>query len=399
MRSIIAYSFLIALLLLPVLSLFLWQRQPVHKLDIAIIDKTVLPSGKTKHSSICWVLKHKNYRKKDGHAYQANLDYFGLFPADDSTADGRIKDLERSSLPFIDSLAEVLDVLYCADTYGTYYNEWYPDSVPTTKPLNLYGGLCFEDLYLLEKMKSQGKLIIAENGMLSPPTQPKVRQLAEKELGIKWSGWSGCYFSSLDTAINKEIPRWALDLQRQQYLGGWIYSHAGVILVHESGKILVMEDGNELARAVPTIYATQYCRQQYGTSGSVHFPYWFEISEPIGKNNNVIANFTLHTSPIGDSLLKMYSIPTEFPAIIEHKSTYWMQYYAGDFSALHIKQSSASFMGIEKIDAFLYDRADHSGEKFFWTFYRPLLSGLLKKYSERPPFYRTDSLEINTAAL
>lgn len=399
MKSIFAYSLLTAILLLPVLSLVLWQRQPQRILDIAIIDKTVLPTGKTKHSSICWVLKHNNYRKRSGQLYHASKDYFGLFPAEDSSADFRIKDLEHSSLTFIDSLSKSLDVLYCADTYGTYYNEWYPDSVPTRHPLNLYGGLCYEDLYLLERMKSQGKLIIAENGMLSPPTPPKVRQLAEKELGVKWSGWSGCYFSSLDTAINSEIPRWALDLQRQQYIGGWIYSRAGIIMVHDSGKILVLEDGNELARAVPTIYVSQYCRSQYGTTGSVHFPYWFEISEPIGENCNVIANFTIHTNPIGDSLLKMYSIPTEFPAIIEHRSSYWMQYYAGDFSALHIKQSSASFFGIEKIDALLYDGADHSGEKFFWTFYRPLIANLLQKYLEHPQVLSADSLEIKTAAL
>ncbi len=399
MKSIFAYSLLIALMLLPVLSYVLWQRQPEHIFNIAIIDKTIKPTGKNKHSSIAWVLKHNNYRKVNGFLYNSRADYYGLFPSSDSISDYRISDLEQSSLAHIDSLAEKLNAIYCADTYGTYYNDWYPDSVPTETPIKLYGGLSYEDLYLIEQMKLQGKLVIAEQGMLSPPTPLKIRKLAEHALGIKYSGWSGCFFPSLDTAINKEIPKWALDLQKIQYIVGWHYSHAGIILVHESGKILILEDTKELARAVPTIYTTRYCRQQYGTAGSVHFPYWFEISEPTGKELTTIAYFNIHTNPIGDSLLKMHKIPVQFPAIIEHKGSYWMHYYAGDFSALTMKQTSASFMGIEKIGKLLYDGANHSGEKFFWTLYRPLLGNVFQNYLARPELIDMDSLLINTAAL
>jgi hypothetical protein len=399
MKSIFAYSLLIALLLLPALSFVLWQRQPEQKLNIAIIDKTIRPTGQTKHASIAWILKHNNYRKSNGQLYNASTDYLGLFPRHDGSNDFSINDLEHSSIARIDSTAHSLTVLYCADTYGTYYNDWYLDSAKTPIPQKLYGGLAGEDLYLIEQMKKKGKLIIAEHGMLSPPTDPKIRKLAEQELGIQWSGWAGCYFSSLDTAQNKEIPQWAVILHARQYIGGWNYRHAGIILVHESGKIVILEETKELARGVPTISATKYCRKEYNTTGSVHFPHWFEISAPTSSQHNIIAHFRLHTNPIGDSLLKIHNIPTLFPAVIEHTGTYWMHYYAGDFSALTIGHTSSMFYGIEKIGAILYDDADHSGEKFFWTFYRPLLSTILQRHTDHIHDTQPDSLGINTPAL
>lgn len=399
MKSILAYSLLIALMLLPVLSYLLWHKQPGHQVNFAILDKTAQPTDEVKHTGITWILKNKNYHKSNGHLYLVGSDYLGPTPRNAGSTDFMIADLEHSRLSYIDSLAKKLNVLYCANMYGTHDNDWYPDTVVTEIPANLYEGLAYEDLYLVEQMKKHGKLIIAELGMLSPPTDKKIRRLAQQELGIKWSGWAGCYFSSLDTAVSDQIPRWAIELHKNQYRDGWNYSHGGIILIHEDGKIIILEDTKELARAVPTISATRYCRQQYSTTGSVHFPYWFEISQPIGEGMTTIANFRIHTSPVGDSLLKTHNIPSQFPAVIEYKGSYWMHYYAGDFSTQSIGQATASFYGIEKIGAFLYDGHENSGEKFFWTFYRPLLGNVMRDYMQQTLYLQSDSLVINTALL
>lgn len=397
MRSLILISVLILVLLTPLVSYIKWYMQPIKIVDIAIIDKSVTNEDRNEHRSINWVLNHNNYRKSDSTLYDPKKDYFGFHPTEPiACKEYETKDMSDFPVSYIDSLADKLDAVYYADMYGVYYNQWYLDSLENEYSPNLYGGMNLEELYLLEKMKMQGKLLFTEFNMLGSPTAWNVRRKTEKLLGIKWSGWTGRYFDSFDTTINKELPSWVTDLYMEQYDTSWHFTTSGIVLVHESEKIVILEEDAELENKVPVIYSSRYCSNQYKTADAVHYPFWFDITFPTTPGNTVIAHYKIHTNKAGDAILAENKIPSEFPAVIEHKGDYWMQYYAGDFANNPFDDNTAFFKGIEKIDILLYNGAPTSREKFFWRFYCPLVTNTLQKYMslERRPIPEMERLLV-----
>jgi len=75
------------------------------------------------------------------------------------------------------------DLVYVADTYGVYTQEWKKLSVVGDRSSLIYGGLSEQDLYFLQAMKSAGKLVIAEHNTIGSPTTEIVRNQFEKVLG------------------------------------------------------------------------------------------------------------------------------------------------------------------------------------------------------------------------
>jgi len=375
---------IVALFVVPAGSFYFWYSQPIITADFAIVDKTVGEIERNEHKSFNWVLTYNNIRKRDSSLYKSDEDYYGFFPQEPiACKEFEIKDFEQMSLSEIDSLSAMLDGVYYADTYGVYYNEWFLDSLELEHSEKLYGGMSIEEAYMLEKMRDQGKLIFAEFNLLASPTSWKVRKKTERLLGIKWSGWTGRFFDSFDTAVNKELPNWVIELYTEQYDTTWHFSQAGIVLVHESEKIVVLEQGTDLHIATPIIYSSDYCKHKYKTAKSVHYPFWFDITFPITPANVTVAHYKLHTTRRGDSLLAMHRIPTEFPAVIEHTDSYWMYYFAGDFADNKFNDNTAFFKGIENIDILLYDGSLVSREKFFWKFYNPFVTNAVKEYLGR----------------
>lgn len=376
--------FIAAIFIVPLGSYYLWYSQPVTLVDFAIVDKTVTQLERNEHKSFNWVLTYNNFRKRDSSLYRSKEDYYGFFPLEPiECKEYEIRDFEQMSLEQIDSISVMLDGVYFADMYGVYYNEWFLDSAVLEHSEKIYGGMSIEEVYMLEKMRDQGKLMFTEFNMLGSPTSWKVRKKAEGLLGIKWTGWTGRFFDSFDTAINKELPNWVIDLYTEQYDTTWHFTQSGIVLVHESEKIVILENGTDLNSATPIIYSSEYCKHRYKTANSVHYPFWFDITFPTTPANVTVAHYKIHATKRGDSLLALNRVPSEFPAVIEHSGSYSMYYFAGDFADNPFSDYTAYFKGVENVDILLYDGSTVSREKFFWKFYNPFVSNAVKQYLDK----------------
>jgi hypothetical protein len=158
----------------------------------------------------------------------------------------------------LDSVASSLDMVYFTDMYGMYINEWFRDTIlwKERSPL-LYGGMTEKDLYLLQKMKDQKKLILAEFNYYHHPTDASVRERAGQLLNIRWTGWIGRYFESLDPADNDELPMWVVNNYRKGHNGEWPFEKSGIVLAREDDWIEVLEDSTHLNVEIPFIYTTK----------------------------------------------------------------------------------------------------------------------------------------------
>ncbi|UTW60944.1 hypothetical protein KFE98_13025 [bacterium SCSIO 12741] len=362
---------------LPVISIVVWYFSPEYPINILVIDKTVLTEEGNEHRSFNWILKHHKFVKPSNEFYEVS-DYLGFFPLDSDQY--YISDLELMEPETLDSLADTLDMMYYTDSYGVYSNEWYHYREVSDHVKLIYGRTSEQDYQLLERMHERQKLIMMEFNTIASPTNYKIRKKIEDEFGILWSGWIGRYFFSLDTNKNKELPRWIIRLYLEQNEGDWPYKDAGIVMVHESDKIVILEKENDLIHEVPIINTDVYYREFFDVPQYIRYPFWFDISY-LQYDDLVVSTFKIHTNHRGDSILKANKIPKEFPAVLGDHIINRFYYFAGDFADNPIPFTAVYSRGIENLDFFLYNNRDLSDrKKFFWRYYRPMVSKIMHDY-------------------
>ena len=84
-------------------------------------------------------------------------------------------------------------LVYFADTYGVFFNDWYRGIIKARKSRKLYGGLNNNDFLLIKEMKDRNKLIIMEYNSFDYPTAPFEC--------IQNSGKTGNYILRMDRKI------------------------------------------------------------------------------------------------------------------------------------------------------------------------------------------------------
>jgi hypothetical protein len=360
-------------------SWLMWFIKAEKHLNVYILDKTVPTMERTEHKSLSWILNHEKYIKPDGFLYDPDMDYYGFFPLNSKSQEF---DFRSIRIHEIEDVASEYDMLYYADTYGVYYNEWYKkDSKGIKHTQKVYGGLNQNDYLLLKEMKKQKKLIITEFNLYNAPTNGLIRDKVEELFGLNWSGWTGKYFSRLDTADNSEFPYWIVNLYKEQNNNEWPFINAGIVLVHKFGTIAILELGTHLTKEVPFINSKQETIERFGVPEIVHYSQWFDITFSEDENN-VLANFKIHVNETGDSLLRHYNLKPSFPAVIEHTSDYNFYYFGGDFAENDINSKSAFFEGYHNCVSILKGSDYESNSKFFWQFYVPVLTGILDDYQK-----------------
>ena len=336
--------------------------------------------------SFFWVLRQNRYTKPDGSFYTPDKDYLGFFP--DGTGDYTINDLEEKTLEDLVQLADANDMVYYTDLYGIYRIEWlneYPQAKPDVVPGRMgerseliYGGMSQNELEFLRIMKSERKLIINEFNTFASPTSPEIRQEYETEFDITWSGWFGRYFDNLDTTINKEIPLWLIRNYMEQNNGQWPFKKSGIAFVRSDDRIVVLENETHLTNEVPHIVTSSAKVDYYNVAGEIKYPFWFDICMT-GESNEVVSAYEIETNVKGDSVLKQWGIPKNFPAVLKNKNTPYF-YFAGDFSDNPISLSSSGFRFVQNFDFLFYPSKMNERESFFWKFYRPLMNKILDDY-------------------
>jgi len=372
---LIVVIILAVIVALPVINLIRWTFQTKKPLNIILVDKTVPTIEREKHRAFSWVLTSERFVKKENKRnYSFRKDYYGFVPKRPL----RDKKWDRNIYRVSDliNLAENNDAVYFADTYGVFFNDWYGAFSRARKSRILDGSLNNTDNLLIKEMNDRNKLIVMEYNTFDYPTAPLESYRAQERLGITFSGWTGRYFSSLDST-NNDFPIWMTAMYRKQYRKTWTFSKPGVVLVSQKN-IIVLEEGNQLTNAMPHIVTdSAYCLK-YNVAPSVAFDRWFDIIDPLASN--VISRFKLETTPKGDSILLENNLRGRFPAVVQKPLTGRIFYFSGDFATNKDPVWTARFKGVEKLKGFLYSDKPDDTRRFFWLYYKPLLNGILTDY-------------------
>ncbi len=383
MRKRLFSGILILIIALPLIMWVLWLLTPNTKLVIAIVDKTVLNSKAQEHLSLNWILNHEKYTKTSEKPYKADRDYFGFFP--DENENFELKGLERFSFSKLDQLSNDANIAYFTDTYGIYNNEWFQQGDDKERSGILYGGLSDKDIQLLELMKEKKKLVITEFNTIGSPTAYRNRARFEEMFQLKWTGWTARYFDNLNLKENKEIPKWLVRNYKNSHKGDWPYKNSGIAFVNNKDQVIILENETHLNEAVPHIITNPNFQNKYALPESIKYPFWFDIVVPNSKINTAVSTFKIDANENGLKELAVYGIPSNFPAVLQHLGEdYNFYYFSGDFADNPIGMLSSHFQGIGYFKGLFYDeRNNMERTSFFWNYYKPLVSNILRQYSEK----------------
>ena len=378
MKSRLILTFIVFLLATPLWMRIGWEFSFRKKLNLLIVDKTVLNSNSFKHRSINWILDYEKYTKADGSYYDINKDYFGFFPKEDEKYE--LNDFEKLNEPEVDSLSKVYDLAYFADTYGVLGNEWYRHRDINDNSESIYGGLSEKDLLLMSKMKANKKPVIAEFNTIGYPTPTDVRKRFQNMWNIEWTGWMARYIGSLDTVNNPDLPQWIVRSYKKENNGQWKFKNDGMLFINLDGRVLVLENGKELRDPIPLIYTDLKNQKKYGVPSSMIYPYWIDIMKNKNDTNQIISKYVIGTNPEGEALLSANGIPKIFPAIIHREVNYNFYYFCGDFADNPTKFRFAKLKGISGLKFLMYNAVDLTDRnRFFWEFYLPMMQTILNK--------------------
>lgn len=366
-RRMSALVIIILILMLPVL---MWIIGKERELQIAILDNTVPDKSYREHKGLTWMLNHYKYVKSDGTAYSAAEDYFGFKPGPDQTY----------TVTRLSPSLEYYDLLYVADTYGVYTEEYYGDNYEGKRSEKIYGGLESADLQKIESAVNKGIPLIAEFNAFASPTTASVRESISTILGLTWSGWIARYFEDLSEGI--EVPVWAVS-NYEKSGKKWNFTGPGFLFVNEEDEVIVLERGADAISEGVTFTFTEEGKALTGIKPKGRrYNYWFDIVEP-RANVAIIAEYKLALTEDGLKKLKERGIPTQFPAVLRHDASGYSSYYfAGDYADNGEISGFYQFYGLDWMNRILNMDSEDGSRKFYWNVYMPLMKGILREIYE-----------------
>jgi hypothetical protein len=366
---------LVVIIALPLINLIRWTFQTKKPMNIIVLDKTVPTMERENHKTFNWILTNERFVKKGNQGgYSYTKDYYGFVPK--RPLKEKKWDRNEYRVKDVINLADSCDALYITDTYGVFFNDWYQGINRSRKSRKIYGALNNNDNLLINEMKKRNKLIIMEYNSFDYPTAQFESVRAQEKLGITFSGWSGKYFSSLDTT-NRSFPIWMTSMYRKQYNKPWTFSKPGIVLLQEKD-IIVLEEGTHLKNAMPHIITDAPNSEKYGVASYVAFDKWFDIIDPLA--NKTISKFRIETTSAGDTLLAEKNLLNEFPAVVQDPVGNRIFYFSGDFANGNITYFTSRLKGVNKLKGILYSKKDDDTRRFFWLYYRPLINGIFTDY-------------------
>jgi hypothetical protein len=372
---LIVIIILALILALPVINMLRWTFQSKKPMNIILVDKTVPTLERVNHKSFDWILTNERFVKKvNRSSYSYKKDYYGFVPKRPLRERKYVKN--DYHLADVINLANNNDAVYFADTYGISFNDWYKGLNRSRKSRLIYGALNNNDFLLIKEMKDRNKLIILEYNSFEYPTAKFESFRTQEKLGLTFSGWTGKYFSSLDTT-GPDFPIWMTAMYRKQYKKPWTYAKPGIVLLTEKD-ILVLEEGTHLKNAMLHIVTDTANVVKYGVPAEVAFDNWFDIIDPL--QNNILSKFSISTTALGDTLLLSRGLSSEFPAVVQEPVNKRTYYFSGDFANHNIPYWTARLKGVNKLKGILYSDKPDDTRRFFWLYYRPLINGIFSDY-------------------
>lgn len=363
-----------AVFLLIVFVVFIgWYIKPKTKLNVCLLDKTILTveenndinidSVYRKHQGLFWLLEQQRYVFEDGNYYNTEKDYFG--PMLDG--EGMIQS-ERtlSSLDYLPDLMYVSDVYGAVDdTYGYYDNSTARGS-----------GISVDDMSVISYAYETGATVVAEMELFNSNLDSTIYSQLANLCGVKPTGWVGRYVFDLQDFT--DVPDWAPPMYERQEGVEWQFSGPGIILV-SADKIIVLEQKTDFeSKNLLQIYINNDYKKEFKGCDRVNFYNWFEIVEP-NNGCEVIANFEFDVNATGMEKLKGVLTSPRFAAI-SRKNTEGkapVYYFAGDFNDYVNHKNYNRFLFADTV--YRWIAFDRQGDisNFFWNFYDPLMVKIL----------------------
>ncbi|HPJ59515.1 MAG TPA: hypothetical protein PLV06_06690 [Bacteroidales bacterium] len=361
---------------LPIINLLRWTFQAKKPIGVVVVDKTVPTLDRDKHKSFFWLMTNNRYVKKQNNSsYSFRKDYYGFYPTR-PLKEKLWNNVRYDMTEAIQVLPAENDALYFTDTYGVFFSDWFPAISPPRRTRKLEGALNGMDNVLIKEMKDKNKLVILEYNTFDWPTGEYESFRLQERLGIEWEGWTGKYFTSLDTT-SKDFPLWMTSMYRKQCKKPWSFTKPGIVLLKDK-VIMVLEEGTHLNSAILQIKTDTAFAEKWNIAPVVAFDQWFDIIEP--QNNTVISTFNLQTTALADSMLAAYGLSKTFPAVIRDPEAERTYYFSGDFCHVNIPYWTSRFTGVHKMKGLLYSKKPDDFRRFFWVYYKPLIEGIFNDY-------------------
>ncbi|MBM6617644.1 hypothetical protein [Bacillus suaedaesalsae] len=345
---------------------WVWQLLGESKFNVLIVDKTVPDTTYREHKGLSWLLNQNKYVQNDGTTYDYTKDYVGFHPQDD----------KKFSIKQVPAKINSYDLIYVADGYGVYEDEFYGENPEGARSESLYGGMTLEEVNSIKDAVVQiGTPLMVEFNTFANPTETPVRSTFYELLNLKWSGWIGRYFSDLNST---EVPVWVRMNYEKQSGEKWKFKGKGLVLADESDKVVVVN--SEGLNDEGVLYQlTKKGKEVLDGAEEELYQYWFDIVQAENENE-VLATYTLPLNGEGKKLLTQLEIPFSFPAIIHHQtSKYETYYFAGDFADQDEVPSIYQTVGLKKWRQWFTSESEGSTAAFYWKVYVPMMDGIMKE--------------------
>lgn len=361
--GILVFALFTALIAMPFV---LWIAKPYRQLDIWVVDKTVPYSDFREHAGLFWLLNNEKIAKPATRVlYDKRSDYYGFYP----TGKNEWRSLK---LP---QTGKKPDLIYIADTYGVYRDDYMQSKMTAALPSLIYGGLNSEDYRVIQASLGGGNTIIAEFNTAASPTNSRDRALFERLIGLAWRGWIGNYYESL--AQGGGVPDWVVANWETAKKEKWNYSGRGIVLLDENGNVEVLTEAEDLGPKGMKVQFDGLLGQKLGIKKPVSYRYWFEwvAADPLVEQ---VAHYSLDLTAAGKKKLEALGLPQKFPAVLKFEnSQYTSWYFAGDFADLQFSGTPYRMEGIRAIKRILADDTVDNNSYFFWKVYAPLMHYIL----------------------
>ncbi|MCD8511325.1 MAG: hypothetical protein LRY73_16640 [Bacillus sp. (in: Bacteria)] len=372
MKKVLTYI-IIFLAILAIASPFLaWHAREDVKLNVAILDKTVPDESYREHAGLTWLLNNQKYVQRGTMSrYNVKEDYYGFFP---------MPNKEYITIDLPNDLEE-LDLIYVADTYGVFHEEFYGENIEGQRSEKIYGGLTIEEVETIRRYGYDwNTTVIAEFNSFASPTTKEVREKFTEMLSLQWTGWIGRYFHALDS---DEVPVWAIRNYETQYGKEWEFSEGGFLLVDENDTVVVLEDKLHIGDGgIKTVF-TETGQSLFSLKESPRYNYWFDIVVPY-MEEDVLAYYDWDLTEEGKNVLEEFSIPTSFPAVVaSNRLGFQTYYFAGDYVDIGEVPSFYQMRGLTSVYRWFSMDRDGSTAAFFWQTYIPMMKEILHTTSEK----------------
>lgn len=369
MKSLRIVIIIVAVIvLIPAFGHLYWLIKKGEEKEIVVINKTMLKYRGSENKAFNWILNNMKIMHTGSRPYDLRYDYYGSHFERNSFR------IEYPKLKDIPRVVEKASVFYYADNQGYTAEELMDARIENVSEYG-YGGLNNTDYLLCREIFNQRKPLVIEYNFFAPPTEPLVRYNMEQLLDVYWLGWRGVYLRDLDREQIKKV--YGSYIEWYEAPGrNWDFAGSGIMMVNDNDRrVVVLRDGEDINVKEGFLYSSDEARKRFHVSGEVTYDGWFTLIYP-GKNK-VLCTFNLNATEKGKALLLASGLPDTFPAVIEGNDDFF--FLTGDFGKNTINLHFSKVMIINNLIS-LYKRSGTGNpDNFFFTFYRPLMTGILKE--------------------